>query len=377
MTPTDADFMARALFHAARGRGRTSPNPMVGAVVVSADGLVVGQGYHARAGDAHAEVHALDMAGDRARGGTLYCTLEPCCHTGRTGPCTGAIIDAGIARVVVGLRDPARHASGKGLAALRRAGLTVELGLLGDEAAAVHEHYVHHVQTARPYVTLKVAASVDGRIAVRSGDSRWISGEASRADAHLLRARHHGVAVGVGTVLADDPRLDVRHVEGTDPIPVVFDTRLRLAKHVRKQVLRPGTLVLHGEGVAAAAVRAIAATGATPIAIARDRDGHVDVTRALVELGRRELRSLLVEGGGALHGAFVAAAAWQQLVVYLAPRLLGEGTPMLAGVAWDRVAAAPGLELASLSRLGDDVRCVWLPAPRSGGSTRARRPRTR
>ncbi len=362
--------MAQAVRWARRGLGSTYPNPSVGAVIVR-QGRVVGAAHSAATGGPHAEVRAIALAGAACRGATLFVTLEPCCHHGRTGPCTEAIVAAGITRVVVGLGDPAPHASGRGIARLRRAGLEV-VAARAPGAAAVHAHYLHHLEHGTPFVTLKAAVGIDGRIAVATGDSRWITGVPARRDAHRLRAEHHAIAVGVGTVLRDDPRLDVRLVRGVSPVAVVFDSRLRsVAKAVGvRAVLRPGTLVLHGASASAAARARVAATGAEPVAVAVDRDGRIDVRAALVELGRREIRSLLVEGGGALHGSFVAAAAWQRWVVYLAPRLLGTGPTLCDGVRWEHVADAPRLRREGMRRLGDDVRFDYAPAsaaaPRPG-----------
>lgn len=361
----DAAGMARAVRWARRGLGSTYPNPCVGAVIVRR-GEVIGAAHSAATGGPHAEVRAIARAGAAARGATLYVTLEPCCHHGRTGPCTEAIAAAGIAKVVVGVRDPAAHASGKGIARLRRLGIEVVV-LESTHASAVHAHYLHHVRTARPFVTLKAAVGVDGRIAVATGDSKWITSDAARRDAHRLRAEHHAIAVGVGTVASDDPRLDVRLVRGRSPIAVVFDTRLRVLARGKATpaVLRPGTLVLHGPDVAAAALTRVRSTGAEPIAIGLDARGHVDVELALAELGRREIRSLLVEGGGTLHGAFVRAAAWQRWIVYTAPRLLGRGPSLCDGVEWARVADAPRLLREAVRPLGDDLRCDYVPAPAS------------
>jgi diaminohydroxyphosphoribosylaminopyrimidine deaminase/5-amino-6-(5-phosphoribosylamino)uracil reductase len=306
-------------------------------------------------------VRALAKAGARARGATMFVTLEPCTHTGRTGPCTAAILAAGIGEVVVGVRDPAAHAAGRGIAALRRAGVRVIEGVRSDDARRVHAHYLHHVEHGTPFVTLKAAIGLDGRLAVKSGESRWITGEAARTDAHRLRAEHHAVMVGVGTVLADDPRLDVRLVRGVSPIAVVLDTRLRCLANGPRAVLREGTIVLHGSRASAAAIRRVRATGAEPIAVAIGRDDHVDLRAALRELGRREIRSVLVEGGGEVHGAFVGAQAWQQLVLYQAPRLLGDGPALLGGLAFDRMQDAPRVRVLGRRSLGDDLRIECAP----------------
>jgi diaminohydroxyphosphoribosylaminopyrimidine deaminase / 5-amino-6-(5-phosphoribosylamino)uracil reductase len=359
-----APLMRHAVRLARAGLGATYPNPCVGAVVAKGS-RVLGSARSSPTGGAHAETQALARAGAAARGATLVVTLEPCCHHGRTPPCTDAILAAGIRSVVVGVRDPAAHVDGKGLRALRRAGLEVVVGVEAAACRAVHEHYLHHATFGRPFVTLKVATSLDGRIATASGDSRWITGPAARRDGHRLRAEHHAIAVGARTAWIDDPGLDVRLVRGVDPVVVIFDGRLRLggpgAPALR--VLRPGTLVLHTARASAAARARVASTGATLVPVAERGPGLVDVVAALGELGRREIRSLLVEGGGRLHGAFVAAAAWDRAFLYQAPLLLGEGRPMLAGIGWPTIAEAPRVCVQASRRLGPDRLTVLVPAP--------------
>jgi diaminohydroxyphosphoribosylaminopyrimidine deaminase/5-amino-6-(5-phosphoribosylamino)uracil reductase len=356
--------MARALAAARAGLGATYPNPCVGAAVAVA-GRVVAVARSDRTGGPHAEVRALRKAGAAAKGCTLYVTLEPCDHHGRTPPCTAAIIDAKVRRVVVGVRDPAAHVAGRGVRRLRRAGIEVVEGVLADQCRSVHEHYLHHATTGLPFVTLKSAASLDGRIAVRTGDSRWITSEASRRIGHRLRAWHHAIAVGVDTVLADDPRLDVRLVQGVAPIPVVFDSRLRLHRaRTPPRLVRAGTLVLHTARASAAARRALARTGVELVEVDAGADGRVDVGSALQALGDRPIRSLLVEGGGALLGAFVHATAWQSWQWFCAPRILGEGVPAVAGVGWDSVADAPRVRIESRRRVGDDLHLVLRPHTR-------------
>lgn len=359
----DEAAMARAVAFARRGTGATYPNPSVGAVVV-ARGRVVAGAHSSATGGPHAEVRALAKAGARAKGATLVVTLEPCSHQGRTGPCTAAIVAAGIARVVIGVADPAAHARGRGPKLLRAAGVEVVVDVGASAAADVHAHYLHHVRTGRPFVTLKAAASLDGRLSVANGSSKWITGEPARRDAHRLRAEHHAIAVGIGTVVADDPGLDVRLVRGVDPIPVVFDATLKLGTSAlaRAKVLRQGAIVLHGPRVAKARRDRVRARGAEPIAVRLAKDGTIDVEAALVELGARDVRSLLVEGGGRLLGSFVRAGAWQRFVLYQAPRLLGEGTPVVAGVSFADVAAAPAIEVVGSRRLGNDVRLELRPA---------------
>lgn len=359
-----ARLMRSAVRLATAGLGATYPNPCVGAVVAKGD-AVLGAARSRPTGGAHAETQALREAGAAARGATLVVTLEPCCHHGRTPPCTDAIVAAGIRTVVVGVRDPAGHVDGKGIAALRRAGVEVVEGVEAAACLAVHEHYLHHVAHGTPFVTLKAATSLDGRIATREGDSKWITGEAARRHGHRLRARHHAIAVGAATAAIDDPGLDVRLVRGVDPVPVIFDGRLRLGQRGAPalRVLRAGTLVLHTERATAAARARIASTGATLVSVAESGTGLVDVVAALRELGRREIRSLLVEGGGRLHGAFVAAAAWQRAFLYQAPRLLGDGRPMIAGVGWATVDEAPRVHVEARRRLDRDLLTVLVPAP--------------
>lgn len=363
---TDEVFMRTAIAAARRGLGATYPNPCVGAVVVSR-GEIVGRARSRPTGGAHAEALAIERAGSSARRGTLYVTLEPCRHYGRTPPCTDAILAAKIRRVVVGIVDPAAHVAGEGIAKLRRAGVKVDVGVLGDACLELHEHYVHHVQTGRPFVTLKAATTLDGRIASKTGDSKWITSELARKHVHKQRAQHHGIAVGAATVLADDPRLDVRLASGVDPLPVVFDPTLRIgAKGVHVALLRAPTLVLHTARASAARRRRLETAGVETLEVPADDAGKIAIGPALDALGRRDLRSLLVEGGGRLHGAFVAAEAWQRWLLYQAPKILGEGIAVLGGVAWDTVASAPAVHVETRRTLGPDQLVVLVPADRRG-----------
>ena len=260
-TPDERDLvlMREALRRARSGTGATYPNPCVGAVIVRGR-KVVAVARTGPTGSAHAEVRALKKAGALARGATLYVTLEPCSHHGRTPPCTTAIIEAGIERVMIAVRDPNPKVAGRGVRKLRRAGIEVFEGVAADEGEAVHAHYLHHHRTGRPWVTLKVASSLDGRIATPTGDSRWITSEASRRDAHRMRAEHHAIAVGRATVQADDPALTVRLTRGVDPIPVIFDAGLRSVKEGPK-VAREGSLWLHGPKASSRARRSVERSG--------------------------------------------------------------------------------------------------------------------
>ncbi|PRP90555.1 Riboflavin biosynthesis protein RibD [Enhygromyxa salina] len=357
----DLRWMREALRLAQLGTGATYPNPCVGAVVVKR-GRVVGKARSDVTGGDHAEVRALAEAGRAAKGATVYLTLEPCAHRGRTPPCADALVAAEVARVVAAIEDPASHTAGAGLRRLAQAGIEVELGVLAERAREVHRHYLHHVAHGRPFVTLKLAVSVDGRIATAGGDSKWITGEPARRSAHRLRARHHGIAVGAATVLADDPRLDVRLVAGVDPLPVVFDPRLRVASAGRPfNLLRPGVLYLHTARASKRARRALREAGAEGLELPAASSGGVDIDAALAQLGARELRSMMVEGGGRLVGAFVGAGAWQELWLYRAPVVLGEGRPAIAGVGWATVADAPHLEVVRRRKLGVDDLCVYAP----------------
>lgn len=358
----DPRWMRAAIRQARAGTGSTYPNPCVGAVVV-AGGVVVGQARSDITGGPHAEVRALRRAGAAARGATLYVTLEPCNHRGRTPPCVDAILEAGVARVCVGIVDPAEHVAGRGIRRLRRRGVEVQVGLEAEAAAEAHRHYLHHVDSGRPFVTLKVATSLDGRIATRGGDSKWITGEAARRSAHRLRADHHAIAVGGRTVRADDPRLSVRLVRGLDPVPVVFDPKLRcLAGDATPAVLRPGAIFLHTPRASARARRRVARAGAEAIELPADPEGRIGLDGALEVLGARAIRSLMVEGGGRLLGSFVRAGCWGELWHYQAPVILGEGRAAFAGLEWTQVADAPRLRVARRRRLGDDQLTIYTPA---------------
>jgi diaminohydroxyphosphoribosylaminopyrimidine deaminase/5-amino-6-(5-phosphoribosylamino)uracil reductase len=340
----DERFMRRALELARRGRATTRPNPMVGALVVR-DGRILGQGFHRRVGEAHAEVLALQAtveAGQEARGATLYATLEPCCHTGRTGPCTQAILDAGIARVVVACRDPFVEVNGRGIAALKAAGVTVDVGCLEAEAWDLNRPFFTWVTHGRPLVTLKVAATLDGHIAPRAARGKpapvWITGDDARAAAHDLRAQHQAILVGAGTVIADDPLLTIRGLAAgrgvPPPLRVILDGRLRTP--ARARVLAPAddgarTVLVGATGAPVSRVRALERAGAE-VALLPGKGGQVPLSRLLTWLGARQIQSVLVEGGAQVHGAFVDAGLVDRVAFFLAPTLIGAGVPMTAGV---------------------------------------------
>jgi diaminohydroxyphosphoribosylaminopyrimidine deaminase/5-amino-6-(5-phosphoribosylamino)uracil reductase len=323
----DSAMMAIALEEA--HKAIPSPNPPVGAVVVTKEGTVAGQGFHLRAGEDHAEAIALAHAGEAARGGTLYVTLEPCNHHGRTPPCVDAILTAGIRRVVIGCLDPNPSVVGGGAQRLTDAGLDVEVGVGGAEARALIAPWTKFVTTGLPHVSLKLALSLDGRIATRTGASKWVTGAEARAKVHELRARHDAVGVGIGTVLADDPRLTVRDVAvlpaGRVPARVIFDSHLRLPlSSVLAQTAREvPTWVLTGTDAPEDVEQALVDTGCAVVRVPNSAEGRVDVTAALRLLASQGFVSIMVEGGAELAGSMLAARLADELHAFIAPVLLG------------------------------------------------------
>jgi len=348
--------MARAIALARQGLGRTSPNPAVGAVVVK-NGRVVGEGWTRPAGGPHAEIVALRQAGRGAKGATLYVTLEPCAHHGRTPPCTQAVIAAEVARVVVGVGDPNPRVRGRGLRALAAAGIAVNTGILAEEAGAVSAWFRHYIVRGRPYVLLKLAASIDGRIATARGESRWISGPAARRWVHELRNQVDAVMVGSGTVLADDPALTCRMRGGRDPLRVVVDGRLRISPRARivRQRSRAATLIAVTASAPPARVRALARAGAE-VMVVPGRRGKVLLASLLRELAARGVVSVLIEGGGELAAAALRAQLVDRLLVVTAPMVIGgDGRPMLGSLGLGRLANAPRIVDERMSRLGPDL----------------------
>jgi diaminohydroxyphosphoribosylaminopyrimidine deaminase/5-amino-6-(5-phosphoribosylamino)uracil reductase len=353
-------FMRLALEEASRGLGRTAPNPAVGAVLVRG-GRVVGRGHHARAGSPHAEIEALRRAGAKARGADLYTTLEPCDHFGRTPPCSLALIEAGVRRVFVGSRDPNPVVNGKGTTRLRRAGVEVVAGPLQDECDALNAPWFRFISSGRPFVTLKVAATLDGRIATASGDSRWVSGPEARAWVHRLRDRVDAVLVGRGTALADDPRLTTRLPGGAgrDPLRVVLDTDLQLPATLRlfRQRSAARTLVLH------AAKRERDLGPRVDLLRCARGPGGLDLDDVLAGLAGRGVVHLLVEGGGKVAASFLSAGLVDRLALVLAPRVLGGGISWSGSSGPARMSDALALRDLTVERLGDDLLVQGAPAP--------------
>lgn len=370
MTASDQAFMARALELARKGLYSTHPNPRVGCVIVR-DGQVVGEGWHARAGEPHAEVHALRQAGERARGATAYVTLEPCSHHGRTPPCADALVNAGVARVVAAMQDPNPQVAGRGLLRLMDAGITVQSGVLDSEARALNAGFIKRMETGLPFVRVKLAMSLDGRTAMASGESQWITGPAARAAVQRLRARASVVLTGADTVLTDGARLTVRPDElglnaeltalavTRPPLRVLVDGRLRV----------PLSAPFYQAGKALVATCAVAS--------ARDRfqeeghellavpssNGHVDLRRLLLELGSRGANEVLVEAGPRLAGAFARAGLVDEFQIFMAGRLLGSSARPLLDWPLARMAEAPQLKITDVRAVGDDWRIIAVPLP--------------
>ncbi len=352
----DERFMARALELAAQGLGRTSPNPPVGAVFVRG-GRIVGEGFHTRAGAAHAEVEALRRAGRRARGATLYVTLEPCTHHGRTPPCVEALLPLRLRRVVIAMPDPNPRVRGRGIRRLRATGIAVSVGPGADVARVITAGYCMRVQRGRPLVTLKLAATVDGRIATAAGASRWITGPAARALAHGLRDVSDAVLVGAGTVRADDPRLTCRLPGGHDPLRIVLASS-RLALPARAHVLAPGgppTLVVAPRGAPAARVAALRRRG-VEVLLLPARHGRVPFADLARGLGARGINSLLVEGGGAVAAEAIRARVADRLILFLAPLLFGgDAIPAIGDLGVVRPSGAVRLERVAVTHIGPDL----------------------
>jgi diaminohydroxyphosphoribosylaminopyrimidine deaminase/5-amino-6-(5-phosphoribosylamino)uracil reductase len=351
--------MRAALGLARRGLGNVWPNPAVGCVVVN-DGRIVGRGWTQPGGRPHAETEAIARAGEAARGGTAYVTLEPCCHWGRTPPCAEALIAAGIARVVAAVEDPDPRVAGGGLARLREAGIAAECGLCGDEAAEINAGFFQRVRLGRPLVTLKLATSLDGRIATAAGESRWITGPAARHRTHLLRANHDAIMVGTATVLADDPQLTCRlpGLERHSPVRVALDRQLAIPETARliTEARQIPTWLITVPGSDPARREALREAGVEIIDAAPDDAGRIDIGDALHRLGERGLTRLLVEGGGRLAAGLLGAGLVDRLVWLHAPLLLGgDGLPAIAALGLGALTEAPGFDLVSSDTVGADL----------------------
>ena len=363
-TDFDRQMMRRALALAELGRYTTHPNPRVGCVIVQ-NGQVVGEGWHRKWGEPHAEPLALNAAGAAASGSTVYVTLEPHSYQSRTPPCTDALIRAGVRRVICGTLDPNPRVHGDGVRLLREAGIQVDAGLLEAEACKLNAGFAKRMTTGLPRVVVKIAASLDGRVALANGESRWITGAAARADVHRLRAEVGAVLTGIDTVIADDPQLTVRDTGidllGRQPLRVVLDSKLRMSSAAR-MLSQSGTTLVFTRAEHVSQGGSLAAKGAEVIGVKSDGAGRLELLEVLRELGRRMCNDVLVEAGPTLAGSFIAAGLADEVLVYLAPIALGaDAKAMLQMPALQRLAEAPRFSLQLCTQVGDDLRLSYFP----------------
>lgn len=357
-TAFDHEMMARALRLAQRGVYTTKPNPLVGCVLVR-DGEVIGEGWHARAGGPHAEIAALEAANGHAKGATAYVTLEPCAHTGRTGPCADALVQAGVSRVIAAMRDPYPQVDGAGFDKLRAAGIEVQSGLMETQARVLNRAFFSRIERGRPWLRVKLGVSLDGRTALANGDSQWITSPEAREDAHRWRARCGALLTGAGTVLADDPHLTVRlqdDAEFVAPIRVVLDPGLATVARGNVREGEVPTLYFHAPD---AKLPRDIVLNRHAVAVNR---GMLDLPELLAELGRREINEVQVEAGATLAGAFLRAGLVDELLVYVAPQLLGDAArPMFDGLAIDKMAQSLHFKTIDTRHVGPDLRILLQP----------------
>jgi diaminohydroxyphosphoribosylaminopyrimidine deaminase / 5-amino-6-(5-phosphoribosylamino)uracil reductase len=357
---TDEHFMRIALREAVKGTGFVSPNPLVGAVAVKGE-QVIGRAHHKKFGEAHAEIALLEkLKPEEVRGATVYVNLEPCCHIGKTPPCTDALIRARVARVVIGHEDPNPLVGGRGISQLRSAGIEAAVGVLEPEARRLNAPFLTYMTKGRPWILLKVAQSLDGRIALANGQSRWITGEKSRTEVHRLRAQLDAVMVGSQTVLDDDPELTVRHIEGRDPYRIIVDSHLRIspAAKVLRQADRGKTWVLATAQATAENRRRIEETGAAVVICPAGADEKVDLPAAMKLLAERGITSLFVEGGGTLHASFVRTGLYDKFIVAIAAKLIGaDGRPAIWDLGFEQLDQVPQFTVCRNRRIGKDI---WL-----------------
>jgi len=352
----DEDYMKQALKLARRGLGKTSPNPMVGAVIVK-DDRIIGQGYHHHYGGRHAEINAIQNASESTAGATLYVTLEPCCHYGKTPPCVDAIIQHNIGRVVIGTLDPNPQVNGKSAARLKQRGIETEVGVLADECRDLNEAHFKHMTTGLPLVTLKFAQTLDGRIATATGDSQWISSEPFRRLAHRLRTANDAVMVGIDTVLADNPRLTVRLVKGRNPARVILDSRLRIppdAGVVQNREAAP-TVIATTSQADEKKVSHLRETGIEVLVLRQDLAGKVDLKQLLGMLDQRGFSSVLVEGGAGVITSFLRQNLADRAVIAIAPKIMGQGVAAVGELKIREVSQTLKLSFKKIYRVGEDL----------------------
>lgn len=351
--------MRLAIRLARKARGKTSPNPLVGAVVVK-EGEIVGKGFHQKAGEPHAEVNALNDAGEKARGGELYVNLEPCNHYGKTPPCTGMIIDSGIKRVFVGMVDPNEVVAGRGIRCLRDNGIHAKTGILKEECQRLNEVYIKYITEKRPFVIVKSAASLDGKIATRIGDTRWITNERSMGFVHKLRNEVDGILVGIGTIMADDPRLTTRlnGRRGKDPVRIVVDSKLRilLGAKVLNHESKAKTIIASTESADKEKVKKLEGLGAKVLIIG-SKNNRVDLEELMHELGKLEIASLLIEGGAEVNASSLSSGIVDKILFFYAPKIIGgiKAVGLVGGEGVERLCDAIILKDIKVRRFGDDI----------------------
>ncbi len=350
---TDTDYMSRAIDLARRGRDTVRPNPMVGAVAVSQD-QIVGEGFHVRPGEPHAEVLALEGVEPGAAPLTVYVTLEPCSFTGKTPPCADLLIQKGVTRVVCAMEDPDSRVSGSGFHRMRDAGIVVDVGVLESEARELNEIYLKHRIQKLPFVTLKLAETLDGRIATPLGDSKWISSEGSRVYAHQLRAEVDAVLVGSGTLTADDPELSVRHVEGPDPIKIVLDSRIRIS--TASKVFQGRKLIVATlEDASEDRAQKVTAAGGEVWRVGGDPEGHPKLREVLSKAAQSDFQHVLIEGGGKVAASALRDGLVDRVAIFISPKFLGSGIPSVADLGVHCISDAIELTHVSVEQIGDDI----------------------
>ncbi len=357
----ECEFMARALQLARKGIYSAHPNPRVGCVLVL-DGKVVGEGWHRKTGEAHAEVVALQDAGESAKGATAYVTLEPCSHHGKTAPCSAALIEAGIADVIVAMQDPFHRVDGDGLGALKKAGIGVRIGLMNEEAVRINEGFISRMTRKRPFVRLKTAASLDGCTAMENGESQWITGPEARADVQRLRASSGAVLTGIGTVLTDDPSLTVREEslvsEGMQPLRVVLDNGLRMPLSARMLTLPGDTAVFCVDDSNRSALEKAGAA----VYVVPEQNGNTDLDAVLEKLADLQINDVLAEAGHTLAGSLLASGIVDELVIYQSPHIMGSQTQgMFTTPAWQQMSQRMQLDIVDVRRVGADTRITARP----------------
>ncbi len=360
----DEKYMQLALDLAASAKGNTNPNPLVGAVLVK-DGVIVGTGLHRKAGEPHAEVHAFRMAGEHAKGATLYVTLEPCSHYGKTPPCANLVKESAVSRVVVAMQDPNPAVAGRGIQLLRDAGIEVEVGVLEAQARRLNERFIHNMLTKRPFILAKYAMTLDGKIAAHTGHSKWVTGEAAREDVHRIRHEVDGILVGVGTVLADNPSLTTRLKEqyGKNPVRIIMDSSLRTPAHANVLCVEEAkTIIVCSENADPQKITAFEEKGVTVLPVQHNSEGLVidDMLEKLYQYG---ITDILVEGGSTINASFLQQGAINKYMIYIAPKILG-GRLSLTPIAGQNPASmdeALDVEFASFEQVGQDLRIIAYP----------------